>query len=563
MKEAWFQYSTLTTVLLKNSLMRTRNAESGEKSKRGKVGAVVVLAITALLFVAFGAISSISLTLSAIESGMTEALMYVFIAIAQVTVFFFGSMTVLGNLFYSSDNTLLAGLPFRKGVVFTAKFTVSYIGELLFTAIILLPMLVASGITMSVNGIALSWTYYLFSVLSVLLAPAVPLLLTAIVALPLSYGVSLLKRRNLGKGIITSIFYTIAVILYYTVVSFLSGTEGAMDESTIGILNAIKKVTVFNMPLVNSLIGKNAFVSFIVYVGGVIVVTAFAVAISLFFYKKALFVSAESAEAMRSVMRGGSKIEKRSEFGALLYKEIKTLLHTPTLLLGAVMTIVLPVLIIFFYGKLWVEDVSEIEMTFGSDGVNMYTVSLITFISYLFVSTTNQVASVGFSREGKNIYMLKSLPVSIGTIINVKLAFASCITIVSAIAATVALPFATGIYNPVGIIGFFINVTVGGVMANCVGLYNDLKNPDFNWTNINEITKNNQRMVKPMLLTFGVNIVCLAIGIVLGIVGTGLGDSAILTIYYTVYLLPSLAIGSVYYYKLAQNKEKYFAAIGG
>lgn len=567
MNESLRQYASLTTTLLKNNVatskfMRKDVSFGGKKNGRGS--AVVALVITVIAFAILGASSAITMTLSALESGIVEEMIYAFLAIAQIMVFFFGSLTVLGNLYYSNDNALLAGLPFRSGVVFASKFTVAYFGELAFAALVLIPTLTASGITLMLSGYELSWTYFLTEAFAVLLVPSVPLLFASIVSLPLMFIVSAMRRRSLGNGIVTAIFYVIALVLYFAFIAFVGGSEeGGFDSETISAFCAIKNITLFNYPMVNALLGKNnKFLWLLAYIGGVIVVSTVAIAISAVFYKKAMTAFAESSGSANTV-RYKTSSGKKSPIMALFVKEFKTLLHTPTLLLGAVMSIVMPVIVMVFYGYLLKSDFSEIETTFGANGINMYTVSILTFISYMFVATTNQVASIGFSREGKNIYMLKSLPIGADEIVKVKLLFATSVTAISALAAGIALPFASEITNPIGVIGFALTIFTGGFASNCVSLYNDLKSPNLKWTNINEVTKNNNRMVRPMLLTFAINIVCMVIGIVLGLVDAGLSDNAVLAIFYAIYLLASGALAGVYYYKLEKDKKELFERIGG
>ena len=43
-----------------------------------------------------------------------------------------------------------------------------------------------------------------------------------------------------------------------------------------------------------------------------------------------------------------------------------------------------------------------------------------------------------------------------------------------------------------------MTVALMGIFANSMLLYSDLKNPNYTWNNISEITKNNKRIMKPM-----------------------------------------------------------------
>jgi cytochrome c biogenesis protein CcdA len=97
-----------------------------------------------------------------------------------------------------------------------------------------------------------------------------------------------------------------------------------------------------------------------------------------------------------------------------------------------------------------------------------------------------------------------------------------------------------------------------------MALYNDLKKPNLTWTNVNELTRNNLKVMKPMLIAIGCSFLNMVIGIMLAVFSEtfNLGDYAIYSIYYALCIIPPIIILSIYLKKLL-NAEKEFECIGG
>ena len=94
----------------------------------------------------------------------------------------------------------------------------------------------------------------------------------------------------------------------------------------------------------------------------------------------------------------------------------------------------------------------------------------------------------------------------------------------------------------------------------CYGLYNDLKKPTLIWENMQKLTKNNFRVVKPMLIAMGVGILYLVAAILFGIL---LVDKIILafSIYFIVFAVVSFTFAGLAFVALWKNKELLFTKI--
>lgn len=564
-KRAFFQYVRLlkASYLNQRGDRRKRREEAVSKRKGlGKVGFAILYAFGGLAILGFEFSIASQLAMAAVRANAVENTLYVLVGITQLVVLFFGILTSMGYLYFSKDQKLLSTLPFEKGVVFAVKSTQAYLGELLINCIVFIPIAVAYGIICNVYGYALPWTYYLVAVLAALMTPAVPMLLITLLSLPIMRLVAIFKRRRVGNGIALAVLYLLFMVGYLALVGVGSAGEITLGEGALTAFDNVRKATIFNYPIVNAMLGNKGWANFFIYFAGILVLFAVNLLFSLLFYNKILRDSEESGgEVVRKKSRSTAP---KSVFGSFFLKELKTLVSTPTILMSVILGLVMPVLIMAFY-KFTFSDISTAEdpVPWMIGNLDMFSVGLATFIVQLMSVSAGSVTSVGFSLEGKNLPMLKSLPLSPRELVKIKLSFSMVITGIQSILVLIAFPLIMGIHNPIAIIGLPLTVALSGFFSNSMMLYFDLKDPNYTWNNISEITKNNKRMIKPMMIVMAVAFVYFIIAVILGVAGKTLSATAALAIYYGSAIALLGVFSWLSYRKLMERPEYYFAAIGG
>lgn len=564
-KRAFFQYVRLlkASYLNQRGDRRKRREEAVSKRKGlGKVGFAILYAFGALAILGFEFSIASKLAMAAVRANAVENTLYVLVGITQLVVLFFGILTSMGYLYFSKDQKLLSTLPFEKGVVFAVKSTQAYLGELLINCIVFIPIAVAYGIICNVCGYALPWTYYLVAVLAAFMTPAVPMLLITLLSLPIMRLVAIFKRRRVGNGIALAVLYLLFMVGYLALVEAGSTGEITLGEGALTAFDNVRKATIFNYPIINAMLGNNGWANFFIYFAGILVLFAANLLFSLLFYNKILRDSEESGgEVVRKKSRSTAP---KSVFGSFFLKELKTLVSTPTILMSVILGLVMPVLMMAFF-KFTFSDISTAEdpVPWMIGNLDMFSVGLATFIVQLMSVSAGSVNSVGFSLEGKNLPMLKSLPLSPRELVKIKLSFSMVITGIQSILVLIAFPLIMGIHNPIAIIGLPLTVALSGFFSNSMMLYFDLKDPNYTWNNISEITKNNKRMMKPMMIVMAVAFAYFIIAVILGVAGKTLSATAALAIYYGSAIALLGVFSWLSYRKLMERPEYYFAAIGG
>jgi ABC-2 type transport system permease protein len=544
------QYKALMGVMLKN-LFGFKSLQN--RTKGTKIAVFVGGAFAALLVAAIVCIQVAFLVLGAGAQGYLTEIMHALTGAVQVIVLFFGSVAVLSYLFFSKDNSLLASLPIPPRTVFLAKFSIAYISQLFISAFLVLPLFTMVGIMSIVNGFgAVAWHFFLIQIASIFLLPIVPLALVSILSIPLMYLVSFFKKRALGKSILTAVMASLAVGFYVLIMVAMSGVGSEAEEGTmlspavVSVLAGIRGATVFNYHLVQAFMNVNAAANFFIYLACILGLLAVTVILSMLFYKKAMVTLLEgNATAHKS---RALKIDESNSFmRSFLLKEFRTLITSTPLFAQVIIGIVLAPLMGFlvsFTGGFGI----------GGESPQMFSLAYITFLGFILISSTNVIATVGFSREGKHFYILKTLPVSARTLVQGKYIFAGIVTAIGTLLLAAVTPFALSIYNPVAIIGLLVVVFAGGLGTNAIGLKNDLKNPNLTWINASELVRNNKRQIKPALISTGIGFAYLIFGVMLAIFGS-MNESLLYLIYFggiSVTIVPFALVG---YKKLIESSD--------
>jgi ABC-2 type transport system permease protein len=111
----------------------------------------------------------------------------------------------------------------------------------------------------------------------------------------------------------------------------------------------------------------------------------------------------------------------------------------------------------------------------------------------------NPAVSSTFSREGKNIWILKNIPVDIRIQAMGKLLLGYTITMAGAIATAVVMAFAFKLDVPVTLLSIGL-CALALIPVNVTGIYIDLMRPKLKWNNPQEAIKQNANVILAMLV---------------------------------------------------------------
>ncbi|NLL56130.1 MAG: hypothetical protein GX242_02835 [Clostridiales bacterium] len=488
--------------------------DAKSKKKGGKIAVGILIAIGVLAILFYIAMFTAMFTQTCVANGVHEEALYLFVVSAQFIVVLFGTAALLSYLYFSKDNMLLASLPVKPNSIFIAKYGMAYVTEYILCLFFSLPVLITYGIVANTMGVAIKWYFYVYAVLSTFLLPILPLLIASIISIPLMYLVSFLKKRSLGNTIVIAIISLLIVAIYLFLIDSVAEMQQNVDEqgvvllppAVINMLVSIKKYTIFNYNLVNAFLGSNSLLNFILYIAGLALVFVIAVLISSAFYNKGMRVMIECGQAKNKKYK--TSYASVGITKSFVKKEIKTIVRTPQLFMSTFMGLVFVPLFAIVFGRSM--QLSP-EQSFSSD---FSMIGLVMYMSSIMMASTNTIAMVGFSMEGKNLYLLKTLPITAKDIIKPKLIVSNSVGLIMALVASISILVVSSHHNIIVAILALVLLMLGSIGSTSQGLLNDLKNPNLRFKNITELTKNNKRLIKPMLTSIAIGLYYMILGLV-------------------------------------------------
>ncbi|MBO4539712.1 MAG: hypothetical protein J5781_05500 [Clostridia bacterium] len=521
----WMGYKSLVKVYLTSyfthllsmggkRMGRNRYDETQSKGKQamGKILSVVSILIIVAILVS----ATITFTLSGIEMGFFDRLPYMLVGASQLTLLLLGGNVVLSYLYFSDDGKLLLSLPLTGTQTFAAKFTVSYLSQLLISAFFI-PVFIAFGVTASLNGVTVAPSFYVLAVLSSVLLPAFPTFLVGVFSAPLMLLIKIFKNKERVKTLVTIVSSSLGMILYFAIVfstSFSGGSEDTLvSAQTAGLVVKFSEFFIFNYHFCEAMLGSNVLGYLLLYVAECFGASLLAILLCSILFKKIMMILQESSVVGKKVKIKGDPYAVKSFKKAMFLKDLKLVVKTPTLLFSSVIGIVLvPIFTVVFNSMFG--DMGEDTSVYSSELMHL---GLCYYFVMIMTAASNSVTAVSISVEKSNFYILKTMPITgkqlVRSKLNVALIFNGliCLSFLVAYLCMTKVPLQP-LFGVLLCAAFFIH----SAGLSLWEILRDLQKPNFRFTNVNELTRNNRTLMKPIFVTMGVSIAAMAAGIALG-----------------------------------------------
>ena len=501
----------LTKAMFKNdetlSNMTSRSSKkSFFKSKWGIALFVLFLMVTMGLSFGF-MISDLYDTMSVMD--LESLILRLVVPAAGIMVFMFGIFYVMNVFYFSKDVDNYLYLPVRAGEILTSKFLVSLVYEYFLILVFFLPILVIYGIKDSAGIL-----YYLYTVLTLLMVPVLPLAVGSVISMVIMRFSNRFKNKdrfNMVAGVL-SLFVALG---FNFGIQFLTNRMNQGENLMIGDISDLPlfQVTSWVFPsshfAVEALIGYDSL-SGLLNILLLALVTLVAMAVfyvigNAIYFKGVIGVSESKADRKvlsREDMKKGTV--KKNILIAYSIKELKLLVRTPIYFLNCILiSLIYPLFILFpiFMGSSG--DKAEMEQLFTfirsvDQGILMVGMVGVGFL----LGSINIISSTAISREGKNFYFVKYIPVSYMTQIYAKI-------LSSFYVEGLALVILYGIMvylfrvNVLFILVSLILVALASLLVNQIGILFDVSWPKLNWDTEQKAVKQNFNSVIHMFLGFG------------------------------------------------------------
>lgn len=384
-------------------------------------------------------------------------------SLSGVTFGVLGSVfNTFGVLYQAKDNDLLLSMPVPVYKILISRLSGVYFMGLMYLMVAMIPTVVV-------------WFVYskqtVLSVIYSLVIPFVLSLLTLVLSAVLGFLVANISARLKNKGFLTVVASLVFIFVYFYFCSNINNVIIGLLENAQKYSEGLKKLYPFYQM---GLAAEGNTLSMLIFVGIVAVLLGIVYLIlSATFLKLVIVKKGEkTAKYQDKALKAGTLM------GALFKKELSRFVGSANYMLNCGLGIVfMPVLavVLVYYS----EAIHDILSDFP--GFVAY-VPLVIVAVICMVSTMNDITAPSVSLEGKNMWLLKSYPIPVKTVIFAKLLLHIVLTAVpvAILVVTAELVFEldsiSAVLIPVVTLLFI-------VFSGEAGLYIGIKTANLNWTN--------------------------------------------------------------------------------
>ena len=475
------------------------NGKTGEKRKKSSSKRFIVLYILVLLFLCgiFYYLSS-SLASSFISLSL-DWFYFGLMGIMATSLGIFGDVFNTYQMLYEpKDNDLLLSLPIKPREILLSRMVVVFLLGYMYLLTVWLPSIVAYWI---VKGWLGAETILVISE-QIILSFALNLVVTSLTCL-LGFIVAKINKSMKNKKILTTIVTLLFIVVYY----YFCMRFSSIIELLINDAEAVSK-------------GFSRFYPFLLFGrassgegGGTLLFTLFSLilfAFSFYFISHSFVLLAIKSDRSKKRTFKEKNLSLSSLKGALLKKELKRFLSSTVYSLncglGIIVMLILALLAIVYRGRI-------VEFLPIFKGISLYKIRPLVIASGIsLIASLDTISASSISLEGKNYWIIQSLPITPMEIIESKINLCFLLNVVPSLvlAITLSAILSFSIWHCLAVILF---VTLYDYLFASIGLVANIKNHTFEWTNEASVVK--QSLAVFLTLVFGLVLSLLFPGIFL------------------------------------------------
>ena len=411
---------------------------------------------------------------------------------SQLMVFFFGVLYVMSKFYFSNDLIHLLPLPIKPSQILTSKFITIMVSEYLTSLPIFLPFVIIYGLKES-SGLV----YWIYTILTTVVLPVLPLVLASLLLMVFMKYTNIKGKKDLIR-IIGSVFFIFGIL--YVQFQFQRLAMNSIGENFLENLAKdanllVRKLGIMFPPSMWGALGLANYDSIlgltniILFIGLSILFFFIMVFLSEKLFLGGLIgnfeVSGKGLKARNINLEKASLVSK--PYLALAKKELKMLFKTPIYLINSIGgVIIVPIIIVM---SLVTQDESiEPLFDFLNSNFQVVVLGIVGLIGSLGI--LNSVGTTTFSREGKNFWIQRTLPISTEDQIYGRTLAALMVQLLGIAALLIALFFIIDI-DPISVIIIIVLGVLISIPMTLIGMIIDILRPMLTWTNPQQAMKQN------------------------------------------------------------------------
>lgn len=354
--------------------------------------------------IALALVWGLSFVLKASISVSAKRLSVLYLTILMIGLTVVATSMQINRLYHPKDLNISARFPLSPFKIFVCSLILNYIDLCIYSAILLLPIMLVFGWAMN----CITFAFVCGIILGIIFFPLIPFGLSILIAIPIMYISSLLQKHNIVRLIVFIVFLAGLFALYYYILTILAQffIHRNWEEGTLGIWKSILTgLDSFYNPayyLGNIIFFEKFWLGFGAMLGASVVLIAGGIAIARLVYGK---IRTKELESGNTGIKKETKIDDFSSTRAILKHSFTEILHTKTYSYFYLGVAISTPVMVFLCNRL-VEIFGEAQIGAGINfGVSILVVAV-------FMAMIGSFAATILSIEGKNFYITKLVPVS-------------------------------------------------------------------------------------------------------------------------------------------------------
>lgn len=489
-------------MVLSNSGINTLRHSTDKKKKGQVIGGFIGLFFVYVLLLAYCVLMSIGYG----KMGLTSAIPVMCAVMISAVELIFTLIKTNGYLFAFKEYDMLMSLPFKVKTVVSSKFIYMYIKNLPMTISVSISMLIGYGIYAG-PGIL---TYIIWIALSFMI-PVIPMVIAAALGSLIAAIGSGFRHKNIIQTVLTFVFI-IACIGSRFVIEKIA-REGKIDETINTIADTADKIKEVFLPVqwFEKAICEKSIADILLLTG-----------VSLLLFEGFFLIISHSykrinSRLMSGVSRKKYKMEKlaiRSIPNSIAFKEFRRMVgstvYMTNMCVGYILVVICCIATLFFDMNKILSDITE-----GAPVTKEMIIPAIPFLIYFLVGMVS-TTSCSYSVEGKNFWIIKSLPIDMKTLLRGKMRFNMYLATPFMVLGNTWIGIACG-----ASIGMLIVTNICGIAlcwySTTLGMLCNIKHPKLEWDNEIEAIKQGASVAIYMLPNMFITMF-----VVVGVVALGL-----------------------------------------
>ena len=482
--------------LIKASMTQNMNifkVKTKSQSKRSK--ALFPVFLTILVFFSIWSYANMFME-PLVEFHLEYVLLTLFILVTFILTLTEGIYKTSSLLFNCTDDQLMFSLPIKRRTVLFIRIFKFYVFELLYNSLFLLPAMVVY-----IRYVNVDWTYYLSSIIALLVLPIIPVALSCFIGAIISGASSRFKSKNLVQILISTVFLLFVFYISFNLQNIVQNFAQKAQS-----VNEIVTKLYYPAGAYLKLVTDFKVTDLLVFI--LIHVAIFAATVWLL--SKVYFKINSRVKSVKVTNKKNSKysIKTNKPIKSLIKKELNRFINSPVFVtnaaFGLVLFVIACLIITFKFDGVLASLATQMEIQeipFSIEGIKSY-MPLVLFGTLCFGAFMSSITSSMISLEGKSFNILKSLPVSPVTIINAKVLTAVVIMIPFFIIGDLIM-FIEFQFNIFEILMLLIASVVLPLVAETIGIIVNLKYPKMDAQNDTQVVKQSMSSMIAVFIGMG------------------------------------------------------------